>query len=171
MSNNVMAYLGIGANLGDRAETLRQALVLLDDDEHVGVKRVSSVYETGPVGVLDQPDFLNAAVEIETSLGASALLDLLLATESYFGRKRIKKWGPRVLDLDVLLYDQAVIDEPGLNVPHPYLHQRGFVLHPLCDLIPDKVHPILERPFVSLLQDVQDGAVHRVDHLLLWDSH
>ncbi|MBT3603094.1 MAG: 2-amino-4-hydroxy-6-hydroxymethyldihydropteridine diphosphokinase, partial [Candidatus Latescibacteria bacterium] len=86
-------------------------------------------------------------------------------------RKRIKKWGPRVLDLDILLYGLVLIDEPGLNVPHPYLHLRGFVLHPLCDLIPDAIHPTLERSFRSLLDEVDDGAVHRVDNLMLWHTH
>jgi 2-amino-4-hydroxy-6-hydroxymethyldihydropteridine diphosphokinase len=171
VSNIIKAYLGIGANLGDRAETLRQALVMLNDHDQIDVLAVSGVYETGPVGVLDQPDFLNATAEIETSLDGKALLDVLLETELHFGRKRIKKWGPRVLDLDILLYGLVLIDEPGLNVPHPYLHLRGFVLHPLCDLIPDAIHPTLERSFRSLLDEVDDGAVHRVDNLMLWHTH
>lgn len=169
MSEKTTAYLGIGANLGDRAETLRLAVAKLDDHKQIAVEAVSSVYETGPVGVLDQPDFLNAVVQVETTLTAQGLLEVLLETELFFGRKRLKKWGPRILDLDVLLFGDAVIDEPGLTVPHPYLHVRGFVLYPLCDLISEGIHPVLGCSFASLLIEVDDGAVHRVEHLVLWN--
>jgi len=168
VSKKNTAFLGIGANLGDRAETLRLAVAKLNAHEQINVEAVSSVYETGPVGVLDQPDFLNAVVQVETSLTAQALLDALLETELFFGRKRLKKWGPRILDLDVLLFGEAVIDEPGLTVPHPYLHVRGFVLYPLCDLIAGEKHPVLGCSFASLLKEVDDGAVHRVENLSLW---
>jgi 2-amino-4-hydroxy-6-hydroxymethyldihydropteridine diphosphokinase len=168
VSEKTTAFLGIGANLGDRAETLRLAVDRLDTHKQIDVVAVSSVYETGPVGVLDQPDFLNAVVQVETSLTAQALLGVLLETELFFGRRRLKKWGPRILDLDVLLFGEAVIDEPGLTVPHPYLHVRGFVLHPLCDLVAEEKHPVLGCSFASLLNDVDDGAVHRVAHLSLW---
>ena len=167
MSKKTTAYLGIGANLGDRIETLRLAVAKLNEHKQIDIGAVSSVYETGPVGVFDQPDFLNAVVQVETSLSAKALLDVLLETELFFGRKRLKKWGPRILDLDVLLFGDAVIDKPGLTVPHPYLHVRGFVLHPLCDLIKDGIHPVLGCSFAALLREVDDGAVHRVEHLLL----
>ncbi len=170
MSERTTAFLGIGANLGDRAKTLHQAVVTLDAHDHIWVQGASSVYETGPVGVLDQPDFLNAVVQVETYLTARGLLDVLLAIELDFGRERLKKWGPRILDLDILLFGEAVIDEPSLRVPHPYLHVRGFVLNPLCDLIPKEKHPTLGCSFASLLDDVNDGAVHRVENLLLWDK-
>ena len=168
MSKSVDAFIGLGANVGAREETLRQALVSMNAHEDISVVGVSAVYETAPVGVLDQPHFLNAVAKIETSLTARALLDFLLRVELDFGRMRIKKWGPRILDLDILLYGDAVIDEPGLTVPHPYLSVRGFVLYPLCDLIADGKHPISNRCFKDLLKDVQDEVVHRVDHLLLW---
>lgn len=169
MCESVTVFLGIGANLGEREKTLHQALVFLDNHDKIEVDRVSSVYETAPVGVLDQPHFLNAVARINTQLSARALLDVLLDTELYFGRKRIKKWGPRILDLDILLYDEAIVDEPNLKVPHPYLHERGFVLYPLCDLAPDGMHPILGQSFASLLKDVNDGAVTRVENLVLWE--
>lgn len=168
MSKWVMACIGLGANVGNREETLYNALGALHSHNCLEVGAVSSVYETAPVGVLDQPHFLNAVAQIETALTARALLDFLLKVELDFGRKRIKKWGPRILDLDILLYGDAVIDEPGLTVPHPYLSVRGFVLYPLCDLIAEAKHPISNRCFKDLLDDVHDGAVHRVDNFSLW---
>lgn len=168
MCDNVTAWIGLGANLGDCADTMRQALLKLDDHPQIEVVSASGVYETAPVGVLDQPQFLNAVAQIETRLTARLLLDVLLKTELDFGRKRLKKWGPRILDLDILLFGDAVIDEPGLTVPHPYLPVRGFVLYPLCDLVPDAKHPILGRSFKDLLADVHDGAVLRVENLSLW---
>lgn len=170
MSEITRVFLGIGANLGDRAETLQQVVAKLDAHEDIFVTAVSSVYETEPVGVLDQPDFLNGVVAVETTLAARALLDVLLHIEKEFGRRRLKKWGPRLLDLDILLYGEAIMDQPGLTIPHPYLHVRGFVLEPLCELIPDKQHPVLACTFASLLNDVGDGSVHRVESIILWEK-
>lgn len=167
MCKNTVAYLGIGANLGNREETLIQAVAQLNAHESLDVVAVSSVYETAPVGVLDQPHFLNAVVQVSTTLTARALLQVLLETERAFGRQRLKKWGPRILDLDILLFGQAIIDEAGLTVPHPYLHVRGFVLYPLCELIAQEKHPKLGHTFASLLDHVDD-EVHRVENLLLW---
>lgn len=168
MSEWATAFLGIGANLGDRADTLTQALVQLNALPDVCVVAASSVYETAPVGVLDQPDFLNAVVQVNTLLSPRALLEVLLATELQFGRKRLKKWGPRLLDLDILLYEDRVIDETGLAVPHPYLQERAFVLCPLCDLCAEAVHPVLKRSFADLLKDVDTQSVVRVEGLSLW---
>jgi 2-amino-4-hydroxy-6-hydroxymethyldihydropteridine diphosphokinase len=133
------AYVGLGSNLGDREQTLRRALDLLG--EHVELVAVSSFRQTEPVGVLDQPRFVNAAARIRTSLPPRALLDLLLATERALGRERRERWGPRTVDLDLLLYGDDVLDEPGLTVPHPRLHERAFVLEPLAELDPGLVVP------------------------------
>jgi 2-amino-4-hydroxy-6-hydroxymethyldihydropteridine diphosphokinase len=136
------AYVGLGANLGDRERTLRAAVDALASEEGVEVVAVSSLRETEPVGVGEQPRFLNGAVELETTLSARELLDRLLAVELRFGRVRIPgEHGPRTLDLDLLLYGDEEIDELGLTVPHPRLHDRGFVLEPLDELAPGLVVP------------------------------
>jgi 2-amino-4-hydroxy-6-hydroxymethyldihydropteridine diphosphokinase len=130
------AYVGLGANLGDRERTIRAALAELDGTPGVEVADVSRLVETEPVGYLDQPRFLNGAAALETSLPARELLDLLLAVERRFGRDRegLPPQGPRTLDLDLLLYGAARIEEPGLRIPHPRLHERRFVLEPLAEL-------------------------------------
>ncbi len=130
------AYIGVGANLGDREATIRAALGALP-----GVVGVSQLRETDPVGVVDQPPFLNGAVALETELSPRELLDALLAVERELGRERRERWGPRTIDLDLLLYGDETIDEPGLTVPHPRLHERRFALEPLLDLDPDLAIP------------------------------
>jgi 2-amino-4-hydroxy-6-hydroxymethyldihydropteridine diphosphokinase len=136
------AYVGLGANLGDRERTLRAAVEALAAEAGIEVVAVSTLRETEPVGVGEQPPFLNGAVALETTLTARELLDRLLAAEQRFGRIRIPgEHGPRTLDLDLLLYGDEVIDEPGLTVPHPRLHERRFVLEPLAELVPGLVVP------------------------------
>ena len=125
------AYVGVGANLGDRRAAIEAAVALLE-----GVVAVSELRETDPVGVTDQPAFLNGAVAIETALSARELLDRLLEVERKLGRERRDRWGPRTIDLDLLVYGDETIDEPGLTVPHPRLHERRFALEPLADLDP-----------------------------------
>ena len=127
-----LAYVGLGANVGDRDGQIREAAGL------IGAARISSLIETEPWGLVDQPSFLNAAAEIETGLSARAFLDRLLAVERRLGRLRTgKHWGPRTIDLDLLLFGDETIDEPGLTVPHPYLLQRAFALEPLSELSPE----------------------------------
>jgi 2-amino-4-hydroxy-6-hydroxymethyldihydropteridine diphosphokinase len=130
------AYVALGSNLGDREATIRAAVAALAAEPGVRVVAVSSLIETEPVGYLDQPRFLNGAAALETSLAPRALLELLLAVERRFGRERegAPPQGPRTLDLDLLLYGNAEIDEPGLRIPHPRLHERPFVLGPLAEL-------------------------------------
>jgi 2-amino-4-hydroxy-6-hydroxymethyldihydropteridine diphosphokinase len=132
-----IAYVGLGANLGSRAETLRRAVELLGEADGVGVLAVSQLRETEPVGVVDQPPFLNGAVAVETTRTPRELLDLLLGIERALGRVREERWGPRTVDLDLLVYGDEVVDEPGLRVPHPRLHERRFALEPLADLDPE----------------------------------
>jgi 2-amino-4-hydroxy-6-hydroxymethyldihydropteridine diphosphokinase len=128
------AYVGLGANLGDREATLRHAVALLDAEAAIAVLAVSSLRETEPVGVVGQPPFLNGAALLDTPLAPRGLLDRLLAVERRLGRVRAERWGPRTVDLDLLLYGDAVLDEPGLTVPHPRLHERAFALEPLVEL-------------------------------------
>jgi 2-amino-4-hydroxy-6-hydroxymethyldihydropteridine diphosphokinase len=136
------AFVGLGANLGDRGATLRAAVDALGGEAGVEVVAVSTLRETEPVGVGEQPLYLNGAAELETTLTARELLDLLLAVERSFGRIRTPgEHGPRTLDLDLLLYGDEAIDEPELHVPHPRLHERRFVLEPLAELSPGLLVP------------------------------
>jgi 2-amino-4-hydroxy-6-hydroxymethyldihydropteridine diphosphokinase len=152
------AYVGLGANLGDREATLERAVELLEQRPGVEVVAVSSFRETDPVGYLDQPRFLNGAVAIETSLAPADLLDELLAVEQELGRVREgPRYGPRTVDLDLLLVDGLVIDAPGLTVPHPRLHERAFALEPLAELDPALVVPG-RGPVSRLLQQLESGA-------------
>jgi 2-amino-4-hydroxy-6-hydroxymethyldihydropteridine diphosphokinase len=130
------AYVGLGANIGEREQTLRRAVELLGETAGVEVVAVSELRETEPVGVVDQPGFLNGAVALETVLPPRALLDVLLEVERSLGRVRKERWGPRVVDLDLLVYGDVVVDEPGLRLPHPHLAERRFALEPLADLDP-----------------------------------
>jgi 2-amino-4-hydroxy-6-hydroxymethyldihydropteridine diphosphokinase len=139
----VRAYVGLGANLGDREATIRRAVALLDDVAGVAVVDVSALRETEPWGPVEQPHYLNGAVAIETDLGPRELLDALLDVERRLGRARDdeERWGPRTIDLDLLLYGELVLEEPGLDVPHPRLHERRFALEPLAELAPEVVVP------------------------------
>jgi 2-amino-4-hydroxy-6-hydroxymethyldihydropteridine diphosphokinase len=140
VTEGVRAYLGLGSNLGDRLGNLRRAVALLGQRDGIRVLRSSRVFETDPVGP-PQPDYLNGVAEVETSLTARELLDGCLAVERDIGRVRTERWGPRVIDVDLLTFDEQRIDEPGLTVPHPRMHERGFVLVPLLELDADPQLP------------------------------
>lgn len=134
----VTAAIGLGGNLGDAAATVRDAMQALDGLPATRLLRTSPLYRTPAWGNTEQPDFVNAAALVDTALPARGLLDALLDLERRFGRRREAgvQWGPRILDLDLLLYGDAVIDEPGLRVPHPHLHERAFALLPLSRIAP-----------------------------------
>jgi len=134
------AYLGLGSNLGERLENLRRAVALLDEGG-LSVLRSSRVYETDPVGGPAQPDYLNAVIEVEASGSARDLLEACLRVEREMGRERTERWGPRVIDVDVLTFGEERIDEPGLEVPHPRMHERAFVIVPLLELEADPSLP------------------------------
>ena len=140
------AYVGLGANLGPKEVTILRAVDLLAAEDGIDVLGLSQLRETEPVGVVDQPGFLNGAVALETSLSARELLDVLLRIERELGRVRDdRRWGPRTIDLDLLVYGSETIDESGLRVPHPRLHERRFALEPLADLEPGLQIPGLGR--------------------------
>jgi len=132
-----LAYVALGANLGDPASTIRAAFGALANLPASRIVRCSSLYRTAPVGLTDQPDFINAVALLDTTLGPVQLLAELLAIECRFGRRRAERNGPRSLDLDLLLYDERRFDQPELTLPHPRLHLRAFVLRPLAEIAPD----------------------------------
>ena len=150
-------YIGLGTNLGDRWGNLLRAVEGLQD--FIEVDSASPVYETEPWGYIHQPRFLNAVVTGTTALSPRSLLEALKALETRLGRKPTFRYGPRVIDLDILLYDMRVLETPELQVPHPHLHERAFVLVPLCDLAPDLVHPKLGRRMRDLLQGLDVSGV------------
>ena len=156
MTTPVIAFVGLGGNLGDPAATLGAAVQALDEVQGTRLLRASRLYRTPAWGVEQQPDFINAVAMLETSLDAQALLESLFVIERRHGRVREaeQRWGPRTLDLDLLLYGDAVIDEPGLHVPHPHLHERAFALLPLLEIAADVEIPGrgLARNAVSLLE-------------------
>lgn len=151
------AYLGLGSNLGDRHANLAEAVKLLPS-ERLQVKRTSSIWETAPRDVLDQPWFLNQVVEVETDLFPRQLFQHLQSIERDMGRLKRTPKGPRLIDLDILLYGNAVVKSPELEIPHPRMTERRFVLAPLAELAPDLRHPVLKRTVRELLSEVASQA-------------
>jgi 2-amino-4-hydroxy-6-hydroxymethyldihydropteridine diphosphokinase len=156
-----LVYLSLGSNVGDRAANLRAASERLAKAGRL--KATSSLYETEPVDVADQPWFLNCVVALETGQAPRELLACALAIEEGMGRRRTQEKGPRTIDIDILLFGDRVIDEPGLKVPHPAMHERRFVLEPLAEIAPDAVHPVLKEAVRELLEALPAGqSVRRV---------
>jgi len=151
----VRAFVGLGSNLGDREAQIRLALEELEKVPGTLVARASSLYDTEPVGEVEQPNFLNAVAQLDTELTARQLLWNLLLIERRLGRVRSSRWGPRTIDLDLLLFGELVVDEPDLQVPHPELTKRSFVLVPLVELEPQLVHPATGQPLIHHLSELK----------------
>jgi len=149
-----IAHIGIGSNLGKREENCLRSIDFLEE-EGIFIRKCSTLYESEPWGVKDQPRFVNAAVEVETDKKPQALLAALKKIEKTMGRTETGRWGPRVIDLDILFYNDLVIDTPDLRIPHPFMHERKFVLRPLSDIAPDKMHPVLRKTVKELLAEVK----------------
>jgi 2-amino-4-hydroxy-6-hydroxymethyldihydropteridine diphosphokinase len=155
---NHAVYLALGTNLGERHANLRAAIEALSPD--VKVIAESKVYETPPWGYENQPAFLNMAVKCETNLEPESLLKRLKQFEVQLGREQSFRWGPRLIDIDVLFYDDLILESESLIIPHPRLHERAFVLVPLADIAPDFVHPVLKKTIKELLASMDIDDIH-----------
>ncbi|GEP80497.1 2-amino-4-hydroxy-6-hydroxymethyldihydropteridine diphosphokinase [Staphylococcus carnosus] len=152
-------YLGLGSNVGDREHQLKEALRLLDAQQGIKVTRVSSLYETAPVGYVEQPDFLNLCAEIETDLTPQAVLKNGLDIEQQLHRVRKERWGPRTLDIDILLYGNKIIEDQDLSIPHPRMAERAFVLIPLQEIAPEAINPRTQTKIKDI--EVPDETVNK----------
>lgn len=155
----VKAYLGLGSNIGNRELQLNEAIKILHAYQGIQVTQVSHIYETEPVGYTNQPKFLNLCIEIETELNPQSLLKCCLATEQQLHRKREIRWGPRTLDVDILLFSDQIIEQDNLSVPHPRMKERSFVLIPLNDIATNQIEPISNKSIGQLV--VTDNSVKK----------
>ncbi|MBI5212770.1 MAG: 2-amino-4-hydroxy-6-hydroxymethyldihydropteridine diphosphokinase [Nitrospirae bacterium] len=147
-----IVYIGIGSNIGNRRANCAKAIEELKS-KGITVEKISSMHETEPWGLKEQPKFINMAVEAETSMSPEELLSVLKCVEKNMGREDAVKWGPRIIDLDILFYDDVVINMEHLQIPHPLLHKRDFVLLPLSEIAPDKLHPVLKKTVIQLKEE------------------
>ena len=154
----VIAYIGLGANLGEPRRQLKEALELLQALPEVEVLKVSSFYLNPPLGPPDQPWYLNGVAQIRTRLAPEELLRALIQVETALGRVKREHWGPRLIDLDLLLYNGEIIQAANLTVPHPEMHRRAFVLAPLNEIAPEAWHPVLNKSAAQLLAELNDAA-------------
>ncbi|RIL73104.1 2-amino-4-hydroxy-6-hydroxymethyldihydropteridine diphosphokinase [Staphylococcus devriesei] len=155
----VQAYLGLGSNIGEREQQLQEAINMLNNTDGIEVVNVSPIYETAPVGYTEQPNFLNLCIEIATELTPQALLKSCFEVEQRLHRVRKIRWGPRTLDVDILLYEDNIIEEDNLVVPHPRMSERAFVLIPLNDIASDKIEPRSQKPIRDLV--IADDTVKK----------
>jgi 2-amino-4-hydroxy-6-hydroxymethyldihydropteridine diphosphokinase len=156
-------YLGLGSNVGDREEYIEQASFLLEKNPAIQVVKHSSNFETEAEGNANQPPFINAVVMIKTSLTPHQLLDVCQEIETALGRERELEWGPRTMDIDILLYDDEIISDDKLQIPHPLLHERMFVLKPLREIAPTAMHPILEKNIDTLYEERKTDSGEKYD--------
>jgi len=152
----VTVYIGIGSNIGDRRANCVHAVKLMNESG-IMVTKESSLYETKPWGLKEQPMFINMAVIAETDLTPERLLTVLKCIEKKMGRQKTACWGPRCIDLDILFYEDSIITERDICIPHPLLHQRDFVLLPLSEIAPDKWHPVLKKTVRQLTEELQNA--------------
>lgn len=152
-----VAYLGLGSNLGNRRENLDSAVRRLDEQNEISVTNRSSLYETEPYGKTDQPDFINMCIEIETRISPLDLLENVLSIEHELGRVRTEVWGPRTIDIDILLYEDLELSLDDLSIPHSEMHKRAFVLDPLSEIAGGRMHPGLDKTIQTLKEELEAG--------------
>ena len=163
-----LAYIGFGSNIGDRLSYIRSAITALSEIEGITLQKISSLYETAPVGNEAQDDFLNGVISIRTHHSPHTLLYTLKQIETNIGREHRIRWGPREIDMDILIYGDLCVDTQNLTVPHPEMHLRRFVLAPLAEIAPDLVHPILHETIQTLLERLEDDrSVVKAEDLLI----
>jgi 2-amino-4-hydroxy-6-hydroxymethyldihydropteridine diphosphokinase len=170
MENKAVCAIALGSNLGDSQTILNQAVMMLAQTEGLTLKARSHWYQTKAVGP-PQPDYLNGCILLETSLRPHPLLALLLATEKKFGRVRRERWGPRTLDLDLLLFDALILETSNLQIPHPHMTERAFVLVPLAEIAPDWIHPVSRQAIATLVQTVDCSQVIKIPTPEIQTSH
>ena len=163
----VAAYIGLGSNLGDRLSNLQGAIDRLNRAEGIAVTAVSHVYETAPIGGPEQPDYLNAAIAIETDRDAGEVMEICLTVEKTMDRTRTVRWGPREIDIDILLYGTLCIESERLTIPHPRMHERAFVLIPLADIDGHIEHPVLKKTVSIMLEDADRTGIRKVGNARL----
>ncbi len=146
-------FLSIGSNLGNRKENCLKAIEEIKKIS-IKIKKISSLYETEPWGIKDQPSFINLAIEVETTISPKELLSAIKEIEKTLERKETYRWGPRTIDIDILLYDNLIIDDNDLKIPHAHMHERDFVLKPLSEIAPDTIHPVLKKPILQIYNNL-----------------
>jgi 2-amino-4-hydroxy-6-hydroxymethyldihydropteridine diphosphokinase len=152
-------FISAGSNLGERKKNIRRSLEILSG--RCKIYSVSSIYETEPVGNPDQPEFLNSMFEIGTTMLPHCLLKFLKGIEIDMGREKKERWGPRIIDLDIIFYGNLVMETPGLKIPHPDAHKRKFVLEPLCELYPELMHPLFKKPVKTIFKNLDSNKKTR----------
>ena len=157
----MLVYLSIGSNLGDSKRIIDQSISQIDQNIGTLQKR-SSLYKTQAWGKENQDDFLNACIIIDTELDCESVLKLCQLIEKNIGRKKTEHWGPRQIDIDIIFYENECIDNKALNIPHPLMHKRRFVLEPLNEIASDKLHPIMNKSVASLLKDLKDSKTTQI---------
>lgn len=160
-SQTNVAFIALGANLDRPVECIQQAIALLEDKD-IKVLRCASLYRSPPMGPQDQPDFINTVVKVESDKNARQLLSQLQDIELKMGKRKVRHWGPRIIDLDLILFGNEIIRLDGLSVPHPRMHERRFVLEPLAELAPDLVVPTHDKTILELQALLTDPAIYRL---------
>jgi len=159
-------YLSLGSNIGSKRENIKKALNLLDDDKNVEVAHASSLYETKPWGYINQPNFYNCVSQINTNYEPIELLRLIQTIETKMGRIKNKKWGPRIIDIDIILFENIILDSNDLIIPHPWMEKRAFVLFPLMELDNKIMHPISKRGIAKLVEAVGGEGLKKIGRVV-----
>lgn len=163
MTSYVTAYLGLGSNIGNRTEQIEHAIDLIQGTSGIRIMKCSSIYKTEPIGYTDQPEFYNSVIQIQTSLQPNELLSVILNIEKKLDRIRTIRWGPRTIDIDILMYGNQIVDEPHLKIPHIQLTKRAFVLVPLLEIAGSILVPGTTNKLTYYIEQLEDQKIDRID--------